>query len=151
MLDGHGFVIIHAPHTPIPRDMTVIGWKAYFRSKHIVTFQIWRPVNDSDTAYRLVGHTKYTPTRVGVSEKNLAAFQEFRVKAGDVLGHYLHDRVTIPYSVNITVGCNAESAMRYKHFSEFNGVPGSILDIGGPRHGDCREYSFQAALKGIYI
>ena len=149
MLDLPGHVIIHEPNKPIPRDTTVTGWRAFFRSKHIITFQIWRPVGD--TTYKLVGHTKYTPTRVGVSEKHLSAGQEFRVNAGDVLGHFLHNRSSIPYTDITTMGCDAPSGVRYRDLPEFNGVPGSILDFDAAESDDCREYSFQVALKGIYI
>ena len=49
----------------------VFAYSAYFRSDKPVTYQIWRPVNDSqsqDDTYRLIAQTRVLPAVVGGRE-----------------------------------------------------------------------------------
>ena len=132
-------------------DGVIHGWQVFAKIvsiQHEVYLQVWRPVQDDESIYSLVGQTHYRPVDLRFHEIVLSETEYIRVRKGDVLGMYFPRYNPIAWS---SVPC-AFDMQRFRYIEYPADVEKGLAKQFNAANDDwdaCRQYSFKAIF-GMY-
>ena len=144
-------IIIPDPTQTSLSDGVIKGWQVFAKIvsiQHEVYLQVWRPLQDHENIYSLVGQTYYKPIELRFHEVVLSSDQQIRIRKGDVLGLYFPKYNPVAWS---TVPC-AYEMQRYRYIESPSTLDKGMakqFNAASDRWDACRQYSFKAVFGKI--